>query len=75
MQQNEKLVEIVGVTPDFRSTSLDKDPVNMLYIPYWQRPRLSASLLVRTAGRSAPARQGYPRRHLPHSTRRFRFRR
>jgi predicted permease len=49
MRSNDTLVEVVGVTPDFRSTSLDKDPVNMLYIPYWQRPRLSASLLVRTA--------------------------
>ena len=46
---NDQLVEVVGVTPDFRSTSLDKDPVNMLYIPYWQRPRLSASLVVRTS--------------------------
>jgi predicted permease len=43
------LLEVVGVTPDFRSTSLDKEPVNMLYIPYWQHPRLSASLLVRTS--------------------------
>ncbi len=49
MTSNDTLVEVVGVTPDFRSTSLDRDPVNMLYIPYWQRPRLSASLLVRTA--------------------------
>jgi predicted permease len=49
MTSNDALVEVVGVTPDFRSTSLDKDPVNMLYIPYWQRPRLSASLLVRTS--------------------------
>ena len=42
-------MEVVGVTPDFRSTSLDKDPVNMLYIPYWQRSRLGAALLVRTS--------------------------
>jgi len=49
MLHNDKLVEIVGVTADIRSTSLDKDPVLMLYIPYWQRPRLSAALLVRTA--------------------------
>jgi predicted permease len=49
MMSNDTLVEVVGVTPDFRSTSLDKEPVNMLYIPYWQRPRLSASLLVRTS--------------------------
>ena len=49
MTSNDTVVEVVGVTPDFRSTSLDKEPVNMLYIPYWQRPRLSASLLVRTS--------------------------
>jgi predicted lysophospholipase L1 biosynthesis ABC-type transport system permease subunit len=49
MTSNDTLVEVVGVTPDFRSTSLDKEPVNMLYIPYWQRPRLGASLLVRTS--------------------------
>jgi predicted permease len=46
---HEQPTEVVGVTPDFRSTSLDQEPVNMLYIPYWQRPRLSASLLVRTS--------------------------
>jgi predicted permease len=49
VNDNDALLEVTGVTPDFRSTSLDRDPVNMLYIPYWQRPRLSASLLVRTA--------------------------
>jgi predicted permease len=49
LQGNGSLLEVVGVTPDFRSTSLDKDPVNMLYIPYWQRSRLGASLLVRTS--------------------------
>jgi predicted permease len=49
MKHNEETVEVVGVTADIRSTSLDKDPVLMIYFPYWQRPRLSASLLVRTA--------------------------
>jgi putative ABC transport system permease protein len=49
MMHHDEPTEVVGVTPDFRSTSLDKDPVNMLYIPYWQRPRLSASLVVRTS--------------------------
>ncbi len=49
IQHNDSLEEIVGVTPDIRSTSLDHDPVNMLYIPYWQRPRLQGSLLIRTA--------------------------
>jgi putative ABC transport system permease protein len=43
------LLEVVGVTPDLRSTSLDHDPVNMMYIPYWQRARRQGSLLVRTA--------------------------
>ena len=46
---NEKPEEVVGVTADVRSTSLDKDPVLIIYVPYWQRPRLSAALLVRTA--------------------------
>ncbi|HVN06571.1 MAG TPA: ABC transporter permease [Bryobacteraceae bacterium] len=46
---NETLEEVVGVTADIRSTALDKDPVLMLYDPYWQRPRTAGSLLVRTA--------------------------
>jgi predicted permease len=41
-------MEVVGITPDIRSTGLDQDPVNMLYIPMWQRPQYSSSLLVRT---------------------------
>jgi len=49
LQHNETLEEVVGVTADVRSTSLDKDPVLIIYVPYWQRPRLAASLLVRTA--------------------------
>jgi putative ABC transport system permease protein len=43
-----RIMEVVGITPDFRSTSLDHDPVSMTYIPYWQRPRLTASILIRT---------------------------
>jgi predicted permease len=46
---NDTPMEVVGITPDIRSTSLDHDPVNMMYIPYWQRAWLSGSLLVRTA--------------------------
>ena len=49
MLHNERLVEIAGVIADTRSAGLDKDPVMTIYVPYWQRPRLSASLLVRTA--------------------------
>jgi hypothetical protein len=44
-----ELLEVVGITPDIRSTSLDHDPVNMMYQPYWQRARSNGSLLVRTA--------------------------
>lgn len=42
------LVEVVGITPDIRSTGLEDEPVNMLYVPYWQRPQYSCSLMVRT---------------------------
>jgi putative ABC transport system permease protein len=40
---------VVGVVADARSTSLDQAPVDMLYIPLWQRPQNSSSILVRTA--------------------------
>jgi predicted permease len=43
------ILEVVGVVGDARSTSLDQNPVNMLYIPLWQRPQNSSSILVRTA--------------------------
>ncbi|HXA51348.1 MAG TPA: ADOP family duplicated permease, partial [Candidatus Acidoferrum sp.] len=49
LEDNGAISEVIGVTPDLRSTSLDHEPVNMLYIPYWQRPRTGASLLLRTA--------------------------
>ncbi|MBS1856195.1 MAG: ABC transporter permease [Acidobacteria bacterium] len=49
LKDNDTLMEVVGVTPDLRSTSLDHEPVNMLYLPYWQRPRLGASIVIRTA--------------------------
>ena len=44
-----KVHEVIGVVGDARSTSLDKAPVDMLYIPMWQRPQNSSSILVRTA--------------------------
>src|SRR5262249_10136513 len=47
--KDDALMEVVGVTPDLHSTSLDHEPVNMLYVPYWQRSQLSSSLLVRSA--------------------------
>jgi predicted lysophospholipase L1 biosynthesis ABC-type transport system permease subunit len=42
-------MEVVGVVGDARSTNLDQPPVDMLYIPLWQRPQFSSSILVRTA--------------------------
>lgn len=41
--------EVVGVVGDARTTRLDQNPVDMLYIPLWQRPQHSSSILVRTA--------------------------
>jgi putative ABC transport system permease protein len=49
MYDADRLMEVVGVVGDARSTSLDKTPVDMLYIPLWQRPQFSSSILVRTA--------------------------
>ena len=40
--------EVIGVVADARTTSLDEKPVDMLYIPMWQRPQNSSSILVRT---------------------------
>jgi len=44
-----RVLEVVGVVGDARSTNLDQNPVDMLYIPLWQRPQNSSSILVRTA--------------------------
>jgi putative ABC transport system permease protein len=46
---SDESMDVVGITPDIRSTSLDHDPVSIMYIPYWQRPQPSGSILVRTA--------------------------
>jgi predicted permease len=42
-------LEVVGVVADARTTNLDEGPVDMLYIPLWQRPQNSSSIIVRTA--------------------------
>lgn len=49
-----KWLEVVGITPDIRSTGLEQAPVNMLYIPLWQRPQSFGSLMVRTAMDPSP---------------------
>jgi predicted permease len=41
--------EVIGVTPDVHSTSLEREPVNMMYRPYWDNTQRVVSLLVRTA--------------------------
>jgi predicted permease len=40
--------EVVGVTADARTTSIERTPPLMVYVPYWWRPRPSISLLVKT---------------------------
>jgi predicted permease len=49
LTDNDRVMEVVGVASDIHSTSLDHDPVNILYEPYWQRPSTGSSLLMRTA--------------------------
>lgn len=49
LDNGDGVMEVVGTTPDIRSTSLDHDPVNMMYVPYWQSAERGSSLLVRTA--------------------------
>lgn len=41
--------EVVGITGDARTTSLERTPPLMVYLPYWWRTRPTVSLLVRTA--------------------------
>ncbi len=42
--------EIVGVVADMKSLSLDPEPFPQTYVPYWQWPMQSPTLLVRTTG-------------------------
>jgi putative ABC transport system permease protein len=40
--------EVVGVVADARTTSVERTPPLMVYVPYWWRTRASTSLLVKT---------------------------
>jgi putative ABC transport system permease protein len=40
--------EVVGVVADIHTTHLDQPPLLMVYIPDWERPIDSASLVIRT---------------------------
>jgi predicted permease len=42
--------EVIGIADDARTTTLERKPPLMVYVPYWWRPRTSMSLLIRTAG-------------------------
>jgi len=44
----EKPLEVVGITADVRTTSIDGAMPLMVYVPYWYRSRAAASLVVRT---------------------------
>jgi predicted permease len=45
---NDPAAEIIGVVADIRNSSLESRGSLIAYVPYWQRPPLSATLLVRT---------------------------
>jgi putative ABC transport system permease protein len=44
-----KPLEVVGITPDVRTMSIDGPLPLMVYVPYWYRSRPAASLVARTA--------------------------
>lgn len=41
--------EVIGIAADARTTSLERTPPLMVYVPYWWRTRTNLSLLVKTA--------------------------
>jgi predicted permease len=45
----ERAFEIVGIVADARTTTIDRTPPLMVYVPYWWRTRASMSLLIKTA--------------------------
>jgi putative ABC transport system permease protein len=45
---DEQHFEVVGIVGDARTTSLDRRPPLMVYVPYWWRSRSAATLLVKT---------------------------
>jgi putative ABC transport system permease protein len=46
--EQEKGFEVVGVTIDAHTTSLERESPLMVYLPYWWRPRTATSLVVKT---------------------------
>jgi hypothetical protein len=45
--EGERSFEVVGVALDARTTSIERQPPHMVYVPYWWLPRASSTLLVR----------------------------
>jgi len=48
-QLGESPFEVVGIAADARTTSLEREPPLMVYVPYWWRSRTSMTLLVKTS--------------------------
>jgi predicted permease len=48
--EGESGFEVVGIVPDARTTSLERTPPLMVYLPYWWQTRTSLSLLVKAEG-------------------------
>jgi putative ABC transport system permease protein len=40
--------EVIGIVPDARTTSLERTPPLMVYVPYWWRSRPNITLLVKS---------------------------
>ena len=51
---NDTLSEVVGIVDDIRTTSLEKEGTFIAYVPYWQRPPQTATLILRTTIDPAP---------------------
>jgi predicted permease len=41
--------EVVGITPDARTTAIERTPPLMVYVPYWWRSRPAMTLLVKSS--------------------------
>ena len=47
------LAEVIGVTADVRTSSLEEEGSPTVYAPYWAHPSTRASLVIRTSGEPA----------------------
>ncbi|MEO7143616.1 MAG: ABC transporter permease [Bryobacteraceae bacterium] len=49
IHRDRNVYEVTGVADDIRGISLRDNPPLMVYLPYWERPRLKSSLVIRAA--------------------------